>query len=237
MEALIGIIIWIIVMAIKYDAKHTEEAKKMPSEAESIPKATTYQNTTTANTDNTSAAKVLRETVDKGKLYADLAKKKLEEELKGELGGAIRELDKELGGVISEASPKLSKMIQAPNQAEPESEPQASAMEQVRQRRMENRNTTILERAQSNTQSVKEDVTLQQLEAEHGHSAHVAPAVHNHPEDVLPESMLGSVEDLIVMGYDGKLCFERDFVGEGLDMISRFTVPSDLPEYNVEKVS
>jgi hypothetical protein len=81
------------------------------------------------------------------------------------------------------------------------------------------------------------DVTLEQLEAEHGHSAHVAPAVHHHPEDVMQESMLGTVEDLIVMGYDGKLCFERDFVGEGLDMISRFTVPDEIPDYTIGNAS
>ena len=32
----------------------------------------------------------------------------------------------------------------------------------------------------------------------------------------------GSVEDLIAMGYSGNLEFERDFLGEGLDMINNF---------------
>ena len=35
-------------------------------------------------------------------------------------------------------------------------------------------------------------------------------------------SMFGSVEDLIAMGYSGNLEFERDFLGEGLDMINNF---------------
>ena len=42
-------------------------------------------------------------------------------------------------------------------------------------------------------------------------------------EDIMPENMLGNIEDLMIKGYDGNLCFERDFVGEGLDMISRFS--------------
>ena len=36
------------------------------------------------------------------------------------------------------------------------------------------------------------------------------------------QSMFGSVDDLIAMGYSGNLEFERDFLGEGLDMINNF---------------
>lgn len=97
------------------------------------------------------------------------------------------------------------------------------AMQQVYASRMEARNTTILERAKANAEEDKVDVTLETMEAEHNHSERVSAAVHHHPEDVIPENMLGSVEDLMVKGYDGNLCFERDFVGEGLDMISRFS--------------
>lgn len=97
------------------------------------------------------------------------------------------------------------------------------AMQQVHAGRMEARNTTILQRAKANAEEDKVDVTLETMEAEHNHSERVSAAVHHHPEDVIPENMLGTVEDLMVKGYDGNLCFERDFVGEGLDMISRFS--------------
>lgn len=97
------------------------------------------------------------------------------------------------------------------------------AMQQVNASRMEARNTSILQRAKANAEEDKVDVTLETLEAEHNHSERVSAAVHHHPEDVIPESMLGSVEDLMIKGYDGNLCFERDFLGEGLDMISRFS--------------
>lgn len=99
-----------------------------------------------------------------------------------------------------------------------------SAMQQVHEGRMEARNTTIVERAKANSAANKADVTLETMEAEHNHSERVSAAVHHHPEDVMPESMLGNIEDLMIKGYDGNLCFERDFVGEGLDMISRFTI-------------
>ena len=107
-----------------------------------------------------------------------------------------------------------------------------SAAERIRARRLEERKTTILQRAKGNANENKEDVTLNTMEEEHQHSERVSAAVHHHPEDVLPESMLGSIEDLMVKGYDGNLCFERDFVGEAMDMISHFTVPSELPDYS-----
>lgn len=97
------------------------------------------------------------------------------------------------------------------------------AMQHVHASRMEARNTTILQRAKANADEDKVDVTLETMEAEHNHSERVSAAVHHHPEDIIPENMLGTVEDLMVKGYDGNLCFERDFVGEGLDMISRFS--------------
>ena len=97
------------------------------------------------------------------------------------------------------------------------------AMQQVHAARMEANNTTILQRAMANADEDKVDVTLETMEAEHNHSERVSAAVHHHPEDIIPDDMLGTIEDLMVKGYDGNLCFERDFVGEGLDMISRFS--------------
>lgn len=98
-----------------------------------------------------------------------------------------------------------------------------SAMQQVQASRMEARNTSILQRAKANTDEDKVDVTLETMETEHNHSERVSAAVHHHPEDIIPDNLLGTVEDLMVKGFDGNLCFERDFVGEGLDMISRFS--------------
>lgn len=95
---------------------------------------------------------------------------------------------------------------------------------QVQKSRMEAQNTTILYRAKANAEEDKEDVTLRSLEESHGHSARVAPAVHNHPEDEIPENMLGKIEDLMAKGYEGNLCFERDFVGEAMDMVARFSL-------------
>ena len=42
------------------------------------------------------------------------------------------------------------------------------------------------------------------------------------------ESLLGNIEDLMIKGYSGNLNFERDFISEGLDMISGFTVPDTV---------
>lgn len=109
-----------------------------------------------------------------------------------------------------------------------------SAMQQVQASRMEARNTSILQRAKANTDEDKVDVTLETMETEHNHSERVSAAVHHHPEDVITESMLGNVDDLMIKGYDGSLCFERDFVGEGLDMISCFTISTEIQNSSME---
>lgn len=111
------------------------------------------------------------------------------------------------------------------------------AMQQVHASRVEARNTTILQRAMANADEDKVDVTLESMEAEHNHSERVSAAVHHHPEDEILENMLGNIEDLMIKGYDGNLCFERDFVGEALDMISRFSVPSDVPDFSSDDVA
>lgn len=130
-----------------------------------------------------------------------------------------------------EPEPNLQKeILQGSGKRQQNTRPM-TAMEQVRTGRREAQNTTILQRAKANVAEDMEDTTLHMMEAEHNHSERVAPAEHYHPEDIIPENMLGSIEDLMIKGYDGNLCFERDFVSEGLDMISRFTVPSDIPEF------
>jgi DNA polymerase III gamma/tau subunit len=129
------------------------------------------------------------------------------------------------------ANKALNDLFEEEGVTSPETEDMTAA-ERIRARRMEEKRTTILQRAKGNASENIEDVTLNTMEAEHNHSERVSAAEHHHPEDIIPDNMLGSVEDLMIKGYDGNLCFERDFVGEGLDMISRFTVPSDIPAFS-----
>ena len=99
--------------------------------------------------------------------------------------------------------------------------------------------TNIVERAKQNANKYEEDTTLEQLEKEHKHSereskaeaAYVAKEREEHrklhTEPIPPveeESLLGSVQDLMIKGYDGNLSFERDFVGEAMDLLNSFTV-------------
>lgn len=99
--------------------------------------------------------------------------------------------------------------------------------------------TNIVERAKQNVNKYAEDTTLEQLEKEHKHSereskaeaAYVAKEREEHrklhTEPIPPveeESLLGSVQDLMIKGYDGNLSFERDFIGEAMDLLNSFTV-------------
>ena len=99
--------------------------------------------------------------------------------------------------------------------------------------------TNIVDRAKQNANKYTEDTTLEQLEKEHKHSereskaeaAYVAKEreehrkLHTEPIPLVEEeSLLGSVQDLMIKGYDGNLSFERGFVGEAMDLLNSFTV-------------
>ncbi len=93
----------------------------------------------------------------------------------------------------------------------------------------------IVQRAVANNARFEEDTTREAIEAMHGHSEaeHKVAMEHsrncqtlgkdsNNSDEAESQSMFGSVEDLIAMGYSGNLEFERDFLGEGIDMINNF---------------
>lgn len=150
---------------------------------------------------------------------------------------ARTQIQQQTAQAVQEQIAKTKQRIMESRGIKDTSTQRASAMQQVYEGRMEARNTSILQRAKANVEEDKVDVTLETMEAEHNHSERVSVAEHHHPEDIIPENMLGKIEDLMIKGYDGNLCFERDFVGEGLDMISRFTVPSDVPDFSSNDVA
>ena len=150
---------------------------------------------------------------------------------------ARTQIQQQTAQAVQEQIAKTKQRIMESRGMKDTSTQRASAMQQVYEGRMEARNTSILQRAKVNAEEDKVDVTLETMEAEHNHSERVSVAEHHHPEDIIPENMLGKIEDLMIKGYDGNLCFERDFVGEGLDMISRFTVPSDVPDFSSNDVA
>ena len=150
---------------------------------------------------------------------------------------ARTQIQQQTAQAVQEQIAKTKQRIMESRGMKDTSTQRSSAMQQVNEGRMEARNTSILQRAKANVEEDKVDVTLETMEAEHNHSERVSVAEHHHPEDIIPENMLGKIEDLMIKGYDGNLCFERDFVGEGLDMISRFTVPSDVPDFSSNDVA
>lgn len=124
-------------------------------------------------------------------------------------------------------------------------QPQKPQMQQrVQQPRPQQRvqpqqsNPDIVQRAMKNNARFADDTTQKELETMHGHSeaqqrikqehSRNCQTLHSKAADgakvieAETQSMFGSVEDLIAMGYSGNLEFERDFLGEGLDMINNF---------------
>ena len=113
-----------------------------------------------------------------------------------------------------------------------------NALNQTYQQRPQQSNPNIVQRAVKNNARFADDTTQKELEAMHGHSEAQQRMAQEHSRncqtlhtkaadgakiiEAETQSMFGSVEDLIAMGYSGNLEFERDFLGEGLDMINNF---------------
>ena len=114
-------------------------------------------------------------------------------------------------------------------------QPQRPRMQQrvQPQQRVQQSNPDIVQRAVKNNARFADDTTQKELETMHGHSEAQQKMAQEHSRncqaadgakiiEAETQSMFGSVEDLIAMGYSGNLEFERDFLGEGLDMINNF---------------
>ena len=129
---------------------------------------------------------------------------------------------------------------QRPQMQQRAQQPQRPQMQQrvQQQQRPQQSNPDIVQRAVKNNARFADDTTQKELEMMHGHSeaqqrikqehSRNCQTLHSKAADgakvieAETQSMFGSVEDLIAMGYSGNLEFERDFLGEGLDMINNF---------------
>ena len=129
---------------------------------------------------------------------------------------------------------------QRPQMQQRAQQPQRPQMQQrvQPQQRPQQSNPDIVQRAVKNNARFADDTTQKEIETMHGHSeaqqrlaqehSRNCQTLHNKAADgakiieAETQSMFGSVEDLIAMGYSGNLEFERDFLGEGLDMINNF---------------
>ena len=117
--------------------------------------------------------------------------------------------------------------------------PQPQMQQRVQpQQRPQQSNPDIVQRVVKNNARFADDTTRKELEAMHGHSEAQQRMAQEHSRncqtlhtkaadgakiiEAETQSMFGSVDDLIAMGYSGNLEFERDFLGEGLDMINNF---------------
>ena len=103
------------------------------------------------------------------------------------------------------------------------------------------KNNSIVDRAKLNNAKLAEDETLKEIEALHGHKetqasekvqhdAACQALKHDDNAVLAEESLLGSIDDLMAKGYSGDLSFDRDFIGEAMDMIASFTVPDTVPD-------
>lgn len=139
--------------------------------------------------------------------------------------------------------PQMQQRAQQPQRPQMQQRAQQHQRPQMQQRvqpqqRPQQSNPDIVQRAVKNNTRFADDTTQKELETMHGHSEAQQRLAQEHSRncqtlhtkaadgakiiEAETQSMFGSVEDLIAMGYSGNLEFERDFLGEGLDMINNF---------------
>ena len=139
--------------------------------------------------------------------------------------------------------PQMQQRAQQPQRPQMQQRAQQPQRPQMQQRvqpqqRPQQSNPDIVQRAVKNNTRFADDTTQKELETMHGHSEAQQRLAQEHSRncqtlhtkaadgakmiEAETQSMFGSVEDLIAMGYSGNLEFERDFLGEGLDMINNF---------------
>lgn len=135
--------------------------------------------------------------------------------------------------------PQMQQRVQQPQRPQMQQRAQQPQRQQMQQRvQPQQSNPDIVQRAVKNNARFADDTTQKELETMHGHSEAQQRMAQEHSRncqtlhtkaadgakiiEAETQSMFGSVEDLIAMGYSGNLEFERDFLGEGLDMINNF---------------
>ena len=135
--------------------------------------------------------------------------------------------------------PQMQQRAQQPQRPQMQQRAQQAQRPQMQQRVQPQQSTPdIVQRAVKNNARFADDTTQKELETMHGHSEAQQRLAQEHSRncqtlhtkaadgakiiEAETQSMFGSVEDLIAMGYSGNLEFERDFLGEGLDMINNF---------------
>lgn len=135
--------------------------------------------------------------------------------------------------------PQMQQRAQQPQRPQMQQRAQQAQRPQMQQRvQPQQSNPDIVQRAVKNNARFADDTTQKELETMHGHSEAQQRLAQEHSRncqtlhtkaadgakiiEAETQSMFGSVEDLIAMGYSGNLEFERDFLGEDLDMINNF---------------
>lgn len=147
----------------------------------------------------------------------------------------IQQIWNSMQNTVQSGMNALNQTYQQKQQPQMQQRAQQAQRPQMQQRvQPQQSNPDIVQRAVKNNARFADDTTQKELETMHGHSeaqqkmAQERQTLHNKAADgakiieAETQSMFGSVEDLIAMGYSGNLEFERDFLGEGLDMINNF---------------
>lgn len=126
---------------------------------------------------------------------------------------------------IQQSRPQQAQRKQAASQQMQQSRPQQAPRKQVASQAYRTA------QKQKTYRTAQEQVAGQQKDI----LARAADNVRENDVDELEQQdLMGAVENLMIMGYQPELSYQRDFLAEGIEMLNTYTVPDMVPEFTMD---
>lgn len=169
---------------------------------------------------------LVRASVKSGKKEASMRQtpRKLNEQRR-ELTEAMSQKQRELTEAMSQKQRERMQMLQRPAQQTQQSRPQQTSRKQAASQAYR------ATQKQESYRTAQEQTTGRQKDI----LARATGNVHENDVDELErQDLMGTVENLMIMGYQPKLSYQRDFLAEGIEMLNTYTVPDMVPEFTMD---
>lgn len=148
--------------------------------------------------------------------------------------GKLNEQRRELTEAMSQKQRERMQMLQRPAQQTQKSRPQQAPRKQAASqayRATQKQESYRAAQEQKSYRAAQEEAAGQQKDI----LARAAENVRENDVDELEQQdLMGAVENLMIMGYQPELSYQRDFLAEGIEMLNTYTVPDMVPEFTMD---
>ena len=137
----------------------------------------------------------------------------------------LNEQRRELTEAMSQKQRERMQMLQRPAQQTQQSRPQQTSRKQAAsQAYRATQKQESYRTAQEQTTGWQKDILARAT----------GNVRENDVDELEQQDLMGTVENLMIMGYQPKLSYQRDFLAEGIAMLNTYTVPDMVPEFTMD---